>query len=200
MSKSLGNFFTVRDVLKTLRDPEVLRFFLLEQPLSRTHQLFGGAARAGRRDAAGPVPGAQGHDAQLRSRRESRRPGCSRNFTRPWTTISIRRRRSRCMQGVARELNNAKAPANRGGAHRRGGALAARDGQGARSPAAVAGGLSQARQQGGEREPRGGCMIAPRPAAQRRRLRMHRSRSSSPSAARRGQPRTSASPTVYGSG
>jgi cysteinyl-tRNA synthetase len=29
MSKSLGNFFTVRDVLKALRDPEVLRFFLL---------------------------------------------------------------------------------------------------------------------------------------------------------------------------
>jgi cysteinyl-tRNA synthetase len=29
MSKSLGNFFTAREVLKTLRDPEVLRFFLL---------------------------------------------------------------------------------------------------------------------------------------------------------------------------
>jgi cysteinyl-tRNA synthetase len=29
MSKSLGNFFTVREVLQTLRDPEVLRFFLL---------------------------------------------------------------------------------------------------------------------------------------------------------------------------
>jgi cysteinyl-tRNA synthetase len=29
MSKSLGNFFTVRDVMRTLRDPEVLRFFLL---------------------------------------------------------------------------------------------------------------------------------------------------------------------------
>lgn len=29
MSKSTGNFFTVREVLKTLRDPEVLRFFLL---------------------------------------------------------------------------------------------------------------------------------------------------------------------------
>ncbi len=29
MSKSLGNFFTVREVLKTLRAPEVLRFFLL---------------------------------------------------------------------------------------------------------------------------------------------------------------------------
>jgi cysteinyl-tRNA synthetase len=29
MSKSLGNFFTVREVLKTLRHPEVLRFFYL---------------------------------------------------------------------------------------------------------------------------------------------------------------------------
>src|ERR1700742_249901 len=29
MSKSLGHFFTVREVLKALRDPEVLRFFLL---------------------------------------------------------------------------------------------------------------------------------------------------------------------------
>jgi cysteinyl-tRNA synthetase len=29
MSKSLGNFFTVRDILKSLRHPEVLRFFLL---------------------------------------------------------------------------------------------------------------------------------------------------------------------------
>ena len=29
MSKSLGNFFTVREVLPTLRHPEVLRFFVL---------------------------------------------------------------------------------------------------------------------------------------------------------------------------
>ena len=34
MSKSLGNFFTVRDVLKVLRDPEVLRFFLLSSHYS----------------------------------------------------------------------------------------------------------------------------------------------------------------------
>jgi cysteinyl-tRNA synthetase len=34
MSKSLGNFFTVREVLKTLRDPEVLRFFLLSSHYS----------------------------------------------------------------------------------------------------------------------------------------------------------------------
>ena len=48
MSKSLGNFFTVRDVLKTLRDPEVLRFFLLSSHYRGPDQLFGGAARAGR--------------------------------------------------------------------------------------------------------------------------------------------------------
>ncbi len=29
MSKSLGNFFTVRDVLKDVRDPEVIRYFML---------------------------------------------------------------------------------------------------------------------------------------------------------------------------
>jgi cysteinyl-tRNA synthetase len=34
MSKSLGNFFTVREVLKTLRDPEVLKFFLLSSHYS----------------------------------------------------------------------------------------------------------------------------------------------------------------------
>ena len=29
MSKSLGNFFTVRDVLDIVRDPEVMRYFML---------------------------------------------------------------------------------------------------------------------------------------------------------------------------
>jgi len=29
MSKSLGNFFTVRDVIQTVRDPEVIRYFML---------------------------------------------------------------------------------------------------------------------------------------------------------------------------
>jgi len=29
MSKSLGNFFTIRDVLKSVRDPEVIRYFVL---------------------------------------------------------------------------------------------------------------------------------------------------------------------------
>ena len=40
MSKSLGNFFTVREVLPTLRHPEVMRYFLLVEPLSRADQLF----------------------------------------------------------------------------------------------------------------------------------------------------------------
>ena len=29
MSKSLGNFFTIRDVLTTVRHPEVIRYFIL---------------------------------------------------------------------------------------------------------------------------------------------------------------------------
>ena len=42
MSKSLGNFFRIRDVLDSgkLRDPEVLRYFLALEPLSRPDQLF----------------------------------------------------------------------------------------------------------------------------------------------------------------
>ena len=94
MSKSLGNFFTVRDVLKTLRDPEVLRFFLLEQPLSRTDQLFRGAARAGGRDAGGPVPGAEGR-ARRGAAGGATRDRARGSFARRWTMISIRRRRWR---------------------------------------------------------------------------------------------------------
>ena len=96
MSKSLGNFFTVREVVKTLRDPEVLRFFLLGSHYRGPDQLLGGAARAGRRDAGGPVPGAQGHHAPARAGAEDRAAiRRSRNFTPPWTTISTRPRRWR---------------------------------------------------------------------------------------------------------
>ena len=66
MSKSLGNFFTVRDVLKTLRDPEVLRFFLLsshyrgpinysaEQLAQADETLLGLVPGAARMPPAGP--------------------------------------------------------------------------------------------------------------------------------------------------
>jgi cysteinyl-tRNA synthetase len=63
MSKSLDNFFTVRDVLKTLRDPEVLRFFLLsshyrgpinysEEQLSQADETLLGLYRALKDSAA----------------------------------------------------------------------------------------------------------------------------------------------------
>ena len=40
MSKSLGNFFTLREVLKAY-DPEVVRYFITRQPLSQPARLFG---------------------------------------------------------------------------------------------------------------------------------------------------------------
>ena len=108
MSKSLGNFFTVRDVLQDVRDPEVLRVFPAEQPLPRADQLFRGAACPGGRDAARTVSGAQGAPQGL-ARAPMRAPSavperrCAA-FTRRWTMISIRRTRMAVMQGVAREL------------------------------------------------------------------------------------------------
>ena len=108
MSKSLGNFFTVRDVVKTLRDPEVLRFFLLGSHYRGPINYSDGAARAGRRDAGGPVPGAQGRRARAGRRRTTHDPALE-NSTRPWMMTSTRRRRWRCLPGVARELNIAKA-------------------------------------------------------------------------------------------
>jgi cysteinyl-tRNA synthetase len=90
MSKSLDNFFTVRDVLKTLRDPEVLRLFLIEQPLSRTDQLFRSAARASRRDAARASIG-RSRTPVMASRERPR----SMRSARPWMTTSTRPRRWR---------------------------------------------------------------------------------------------------------
>ena len=39
MSKSLGNFFTIREVLKQY-DPEVVRFFILRAPLPQPAELL----------------------------------------------------------------------------------------------------------------------------------------------------------------
>ena len=69
MSKSLGNFFTVREVLKTLRDPEVLRFFLLsshyrgpinysEAQLTQADETLLGLYRALAAGGSGSAPGA----------------------------------------------------------------------------------------------------------------------------------------------
>jgi cysteinyl-tRNA synthetase len=107
MSKSLGNFFTVREVLKTLRDPEVLRFFLLSShyrgpinyssvQLAQADETLLGLYRA-LKDA-----GASGAvDADWLGRF---RGAMDDDFNTP-EALAV-------MQGVARELNQAKAAQN----------------------------------------------------------------------------------------
>jgi cysteinyl-tRNA synthetase len=107
MSKSLGNFFTVREVLKTLRDPEVLRFFLLSShyrgpinystvQLAQADETLLGLYRA-LKDAgpSGPV------DAEWLGKF---RAAMDDDFNTPEALAA--------MQGVARELNQAKAAGN----------------------------------------------------------------------------------------
>ena len=107
MSKSLGNFFTVREVLKILRDPEVLRFFLLSShyrgpinystvQLAQADETLLGLYRA-LKDAgpSGPV------DAQWLAKF---RGAMDDDFNTPEALAD--------MQGVARELNQAKAAGN----------------------------------------------------------------------------------------
>jgi cysteinyl-tRNA synthetase len=104
MSKSLDNFFCVRDVLKTLRDPEVLRFFLLsshyrgpinysEAQLVQADETLLGLYRAlkdgGAAGAADPL-----RMAEFRAAMDD-------DFNTP-DALAV-------LQGVARELNQAKA-------------------------------------------------------------------------------------------
>jgi cysteinyl-tRNA synthetase len=104
MSKSLGNFFTVREVLKTLRDPEVMRFFLFSShyrgpinystvQLEQADETLLGLYRSLKDvDASGPV------DAQWLDRF---RGAMDDDFNTP-EALAV-------LQGVARELNQAKA-------------------------------------------------------------------------------------------
>jgi cysteinyl-tRNA synthetase len=104
MSKSLGNFFTVRDVLKTLRDPEVLRFFLLsshysgpinysEAQLAQADETLLGLYRALKDAAADGTP----DETAVARFREA----MDDDFNTP-DALAV-------MQGIARELNQAKA-------------------------------------------------------------------------------------------
>jgi len=104
MSKSLGNFFTVREVLKTLRDPEVLRFFLLSShyrgpinysavQLAQADETLLGLYRA-LKDAG---PGGVVDAAEI----ERFRAAMDDDFNTP-EALAV-------MQGVARSLNLAKA-------------------------------------------------------------------------------------------
>src|SRR5450631_3172971 len=116
MSKSLGNFFTVREVLKTLRDPEVLRFFLLsshyrgpinysETQLTQADETLLGLYRAlaGVDDAPAPKRDTQPAETQARAWFEA---AMDDDFNTPDALAA--------MQGVARELNSAKAAGRHG--------------------------------------------------------------------------------------
>ena len=107
MSKSLGNFFTVREVLKTLRDPEVLRFFLLSShyrgpinysaaQLAQADETLLGLYRA-LKDAAPQGAVDAGEVERFRAAMDD-------DFNTP-DALAV-------MQGVARTLNLAKAAGN----------------------------------------------------------------------------------------
>jgi cysteinyl-tRNA synthetase len=118
MSKSLGNFFTVREVLKTLRDPEVLRFFLLSShyrgpinyssvQLAQADETLLGLYRS-LKDAGNPEPVEPGPDpaAPVDAEWLGRfRGAMDDDFNTPEALAAL--------QGVARELNQAKAAGNR---------------------------------------------------------------------------------------
>jgi len=104
MSKSLGNFFTVREVLKTLRDPEVMRFFLLsshyrgpinysETQLAQADETLLGLYRALKDAPASGRPDA-GEISRFRAAMDD-------DFNTP-EALAV-------LQGVARNLNLAKA-------------------------------------------------------------------------------------------
>jgi cysteinyl-tRNA synthetase len=117
MSKSLKNFFTVRDVLRTLRDPEVLRFFLLSShyrgpinyssaQLAQADETLAGLYRALKGAPAGvsgiePEGRVSGYEDEVRARFDS---AMDDDFNTPDAMAVV--------QGVARDLNSAKAAAD----------------------------------------------------------------------------------------
>jgi cysteinyl-tRNA synthetase len=128
MSKSLGNFFTVREVLKTLRDPEVLRFFLLsshyrgpinysEAQLTQADETLLGFYRA-LKDAGGARADAGG---AARTDAGGAHAGAAGDFNAAMDDDFNTPEALAAMQGVARDLNSAKA----GGRHDEAAVLAA---------------------------------------------------------------------------
>ena len=108
MSKSLGNFFTAREVLKTLRDPEVLRFLLLsshyrgplnysEAQLQQADETLLGLYRALLDAGAAGMPCDPAAGADARRLFDA---AMDDDFNTP-DALAV-------MQGVARDLNTAK--------------------------------------------------------------------------------------------
>ena len=124
MSKSLGNFFTVRDVLATLRDPEVLRFFLLSShyrgpinysaaQLAQADETLAGLYRALKGAPAASHSGGAGSTYE-RDAVAKFEAAMDDDFNTPDAMAVV--------QGVARDLNSAKAA---GDAERAGAAASA---------------------------------------------------------------------------
>ncbi|MBS0365262.1 MAG: cysteine--tRNA ligase [Proteobacteria bacterium] len=109
MSKSLGNFFTLREVLPTLRDPEVMRYFVLAShyrgpinySLEQLQQADAALYRlytALREAPPAPASGVRGADA---SWRERFREAMDDDFNTP-EALAV-------LQTLAREINTARA-------------------------------------------------------------------------------------------
>jgi cysteinyl-tRNA synthetase len=135
MSKSLGNFFTVRDVLSTLRDPEVLRFFLLsshyrgpinysaaqlaqaDETLAGLYRALKGAPAAAVSVAAGAIPegareqGAEEHSADEQGAYEQSvyELDAIAKFDAAMSDDFNTPDAMAVVQGAARDLNSAKA-------------------------------------------------------------------------------------------
>ena len=116
MSKSLGNFFTLREVLPRLRHPEVLRYFMFAShyrgPINYSlEQLYQADAALGRlytalRDLPLVAPALSGHNERFLASMDD-------DFNTP-EALAV-------LQTLAREVNSAKAS----GAHQRAAALGA---------------------------------------------------------------------------
>ena len=125
MSKSLGNFFTLREVLPTLRHPEVMRAFLLashyrapvnfapaqleqaEASLTRLYTALRGLADA---DAAARADAAADEPPAAQVAREQFAAAMDDDFNTPEAMAVL--------QNLARELNTLRAAGELGGAQR----------------------------------------------------------------------------------
>jgi cysteinyl-tRNA synthetase len=128
MSKSLGNFFTVRDVLATLRDPEVLRFFLLSShyrgpinysaaQLAQADETLLGLYRALKGTESAPPQVFPGAPGDCEGAMADFHAAMQDDFNTPGAFAVL--------QGVARDLNSAKAAGDAAGASRHAAALKA---------------------------------------------------------------------------
>ncbi len=109
MSKSLGNFFTTREVLAKIKHPEVLRFFLLSSHYRGPMNYSPDQLDAGRGRAEPPVHGAARRAGGGR-RAVFAHTGRAKDFDAAMDDDFNTPKAIAALQGLARELNTARAP------------------------------------------------------------------------------------------